>query len=167
MRTLLVLRHAKSDWPEGVPDLERPLASRGRRDAAAAGRWLKDEPGQPELVICSTALRARQTWEQVQARLDDGYDVQFDERVYNAPVSGLVSVLREVPVEKTKVLLIGHNPGCVDLVLSLSAGGDPVALGDVETKYPTAGIAEIAISGQWHDLAAGCGELRRFVVPRG
>ena len=93
--------------------------------------------------------------------------VQFDERVYNAPVSGLVSVLREVPVEKTKVLLIGHNPGCVDLVLSLSAGGDPVALGDVETKYPTAGIAEIAISGQWHDLAAGCGELRRFVVPRG
>src|SRR6266508_2923118 len=91
-RTLLVLRHAKSDWPDGVPDAERPLAGRGRREAPLVGRWLRESGHIPDLVVCSPALRARQTWELVAGELGEAGEapeVRFDERVYDEPASQL------------------------------------------------------------------------------
>src|SRR4051794_41904037 len=90
--TLVLLRHAKSAWPEGVPDHERPLAGRGRRDAPEAGRWLRQVGLQFDLVLCSTALRARQTWELAAAELDTAPPGRFEDRPYPADAGELLDV---------------------------------------------------------------------------
>ncbi len=125
MKTLLVLRHAKSAYPEGVADHERPLAERGERDAAAAAHWLHEHGLRPEVVVCSTATRTRQTWERLAPHFaEPGPAVRFDERVYEAPASRLATLLRETDPAVGCVLLVGHNPGCEDLVLALCDHGD-------------------------------------------
>jgi len=168
MKTLLVLRHAKSAYPEGVGDHERPLADRGERDAAAAARWLHEHGLRPDLVLCSTATRTRQTWEHLVSHfVAPGPEVRFDARVYEASASRLATLLRETDPAVSSVLLIGHNPGCEDLVLALCDHGDSGALSAVQTKYPTTGLAVMDLDGDWSALAAGKASLRRFVVPRG
>jgi phosphohistidine phosphatase len=168
MKTLLVLRHAKSAYPDGVPDHDRPLALRGERDAAAAARWLHEHGLRPDLVVCSTATRTRQTWERLSPHFDEpGPEVRFDERVYDAPASRLATLLREADPGVGCVLLVGHNPGCEDLVLALCDHGDSGALSAVQEKYPTCGLAVMDLDGDWGALAAGKASLRRFVVPRG
>src|SRR3954468_17434476 len=116
-RRLVVLRHAKADWPVGVPDHERPLAKRGHRDAAAAGRWLAEHGEGPAVAWVSPARRTRETWDGVEAHLPPGTDVRFDDRVYAAGTDDLLEVLRETPKKAASVLLVGHNPGVQDLVL--------------------------------------------------
>src|SRR5438067_13086796 len=98
-RTLVVFRHAKSAWPEDIPDAQRPLAERGRRDAPAAGRWLRKHVGQIDLVVCSPAVRARQTWELAVDKLkaEPPPAVREDERVYAASAVTLLEVSRELP----------------------------------------------------------------------
>jgi len=166
-RRLVVLRHAKSDWPAGVADHDRPLGRRGVRDSAAAGRWLVEHGDGPDLVWCSTALRTRQTWEHVEAELAEPCQVNFEDRVYDAAVGDLVEVLRATPKKTSRVLLVGHNPGVQDLVLALAdrASGDTRAL--AETKFPTSGLAVLDVDGEWGDLAQGRAHLATFVVPRG
>lgn len=88
LRRLVVLRHAKSAWPDGVADHERPLAPRGRRDAPAAGRWLREAGCVPDLVVCSTAGRTRQTWDLVSDELDATMPVTHDARLYRASAGG-------------------------------------------------------------------------------
>lgn len=166
-RRLVVLRHAKADWPAGVADHDRPLGRRGARDAAAVGRWLVDNGDAPDLVWCSTALRTRQTWEHLGAELTDPCDVRFDDDLYDAGVDALLGVLRRTPKKTTRALLIGHNPGVQDLVLALAdrASGDARAL--AETKFPTSGLAVLDLAGEWADLKGGNANLSTFVVPRG
>ncbi|MCX4785132.1 MULTISPECIES: SixA phosphatase family protein [unclassified Streptomyces] len=164
---LIVLRHAKSAWPEGVPDHERPLAGRGRRDAPAAGRWLYEAQCVPDLVICSTARRTRQTWDLVAAELGAAPEVVFEPRVYEASASALVSVVRDVPERRRTVLLIGHQPGVQDMVLSLAGDGDDEALTRARVKYPTAAVAVLMLPGTWARLAPGTATLTDFAVPRG
>ncbi|MFI1928214.1 SixA phosphatase family protein [Streptomyces sp. NPDC020377] len=96
-RRLVVLRHAKSAWPEGVPDHERPLAPRGRRDAPAAGRALAEAGCVPDLALCSTAARARGTWELAAAEWDTPPPVRLDPRLYGADVRELLEVVHETP----------------------------------------------------------------------
>ncbi|MEU9620922.1 SixA phosphatase family protein [Streptomyces sp. NPDC087228] len=164
---LIVLRHAKSAWPEGVPDHERPLAGRGRRDAPAAGRWLHEAQCVPDLVICSTARRTRQTWDLAAAQLGASPEVVFEPRVYEASASALVSVVRDVPVWRRTVLLIGHQPGVQDMVLSLAGDGDDAALARARVKFPTAAVAVLVLPGAWARLAPGTATLADFAVPRG
>src|SRR6266508_2394367 len=92
-RTLVVVRHAKSDWTHPVPDEERPLAERGRRDAPATGRWLAEHVGDLDLVVCSPARRARETWRLASAELARKPPVRLDERVYAAGPGRLLTVL--------------------------------------------------------------------------
>ena len=164
-RTLAVLRHAKSDWPVGVPDQDRPLARRGTRDAAAVGRWLAADLGTPDVVWCSPARRTRETWSELSAQLDAVPEVRIDERVYQADVSALLSVLADSPRDSGLVLLIGHNPGVQHLVLSLTDRSAARAL--AETKFPTCGLAVLQVSQDWAELGDGHAELTEFVVPRG
>ncbi|MFI9629201.1 SixA phosphatase family protein [Streptomyces sp. NPDC052042] len=176
---LIVLRHAKSAWPDGVPDHERPLAGRGRRDAPAAGRRLYEAGYVPDLVICSTARRARETWHLVAAELVAAEpDVVFEPRVYEASASALLHVLRDVVVRGGSepgrtVLLIGHQPGVQELVLSLAGGGDEEALARARGKFPTSAFAVLAVPGAWGapgigaGLASGAAVLTDFAVPRG
>jgi phosphohistidine phosphatase len=166
-RRLVVLRHAKADWPAGVADHDRPLGRRGVRDSAAVGRWLVEHGDSPDLVWCSTALRTRQTWEHLEAELADSCTVNFEDGVYDAAVDDLFAVLRRTPKKAARVLIVGHNPGVQDLVLALAdrASGDARAL--AETKFPTSGLAVLDLDGDWADLDRGQANLTTFVVPRG
>ena len=127
-RRLVLLRHAKSDWPD-VADHERPLAKRGRRDAPAVGRWLGESGYVPDAVVCSTALRARQTWELVSSGLaavvpGASPAVRYEPRVYEATVLGLLMLIREFPPDWRTALVIGHNPGLAELTSGLAGPGE-------------------------------------------
>ena len=119
-RRLILLRHAKSDWPD-VPDHDRPLAKRGRKDAPVIGRWLDSHGYVPDTVICSTARRTRQTWELVAPELDASPEVRFEPRAYAATALTLLYLARELPGQSRAALLIAHNPGIEDLAKSLAA----------------------------------------------
>ncbi|MEU7075526.1 histidine phosphatase family protein [Streptomyces narbonensis] len=166
-RRLVVLRHAKSAWPEGVPDRDRPLGPRGLRDAPAAGRHLAEAGVLPDLVLCSPARRARHTWDLAAAELDHPSPVRHDPRLYGADADDLLDVLHGVPDETGTLLLVGHNPGLEDLVLLLAADGVGDALDRVRTKFPTSATAVLTWHGGWSDLRPGGALLTELAIPRG
>ncbi|MFF1896321.1 SixA phosphatase family protein [Streptomyces sp. NPDC058206] len=166
-RRLVVLRHAKSAWPDDVADHERPLAPRGRRDAPAAGRWLREADCVPDLVVCSTASRTRQTWDLVSDEFDATTPVTHDARLYQASAGELLGVVRDIPVHVRTLMLVGHNPGVQDLVLMLAGEADGYALEQTRTKFPTSAIAVLYLLGPWSDLEPGAARLTEMVVPRG
>ncbi|MBC2902706.1 SixA phosphatase family protein [Streptomyces cupreus] len=168
LRRLVVLRHAKSAWPEGVPDHRRPLAPRGRRDAPAAGHALAAADLLPDLALCSTAVRARQTWELASAEWGTPPPVRYDPQLYAADVPELLAAVHETPAEVETLLLIGHNPGLEDLVAELAGDSLDDALEQVRVKFPTSAIAVLAWRGtDWNALAPGTALLTWFTVPRG
>jgi len=157
-RQLVVLRHAKSAWPDGVPDRQRPLNRRGRHDAQAAGRWIHDHVGRLDAVVCSPAERTRQTLAIVTAELDDPPDPTFDDDIYGAPPAALLAVVRELPDSTGTVLLVGHNPGVQDLVELLSGR---------ELEMKTSSVAVVVWSGRWGDAAVEVADVRQHAIPRG
>lgn len=167
MRRLVVLRHAKSAWPADVEDHDRPLAGRGRRDAPAAGRWLRDADCIPDLVVCSTAERARQTWELAAAELPARPTVRHEPRLYAADAADLLTVLRETPGDVRTLLLVGHNPGVQDLVLLLAQEALSDALERTREKFPTCAIAVLAQQDTWPRATPGRALLTDLAVPRG
>ncbi|MQS15581.1 histidine phosphatase family protein [Streptomyces kaniharaensis] len=162
----MVLRHAKSAWPD-VADVDRPLAPRGRRDAPEAGRWLGRRGLVPDVVVSSPARRARETWELVAAQLPGRPVVGFDPEVYGADADGLVRVLRGQDRRAGTVLLVGHNPAMQELVLQLAAGTGGDALGRVREKFPTCGLAVLELSCEWSELGESAASLVDFAIPRG
>ncbi|WP_405672821.1 SixA phosphatase family protein [Streptomyces sp. NBC_01530] len=168
LRRLVVLRHAKSAWPEGVADHQRPLAPRGRRDAPAAGRALAEADCLPDLALCSTAVRTRQTWELASAQWGTPPPVRPDPRLYAADVRDLLTAVHEVSPEVETLLLVGHNPGLEELVLELAGDSLDHALDEVRTKFPTSAIAVLAWHGAtWDALTPGTALLTSVIVPRG
>jgi phosphohistidine phosphatase len=149
-RTLILLRHAKSDWSGTEPDVRRPLAARGRRQAPQAGRWLAENVDHLDLAVVSPAVRARQTWALVAAELTPAPPTTVDDRVYAASGRLLLSVVRELPPAVDTVVLVGHNPGVEDLALDLT--GEPVAL-------PTSAIAVVSWPGSWSTAGVGSAVL--------
>jgi phosphohistidine phosphatase len=161
-RRLVLLRHAKSDWPEDVRDRDRPLAARGRRDAPLAGRWLARNGHAPEAVICSTARRARETWDLAAAALAAPPPVHHEPRVYEATVLGLLMLVREIPDEQSVVAIVGHNPGLAELAVGLAAPPPhPPA------SFPTAAIAVLGLPCTWADAGPGKAKLIAFATPSG
>jgi len=167
-RRLVLLRHAKSAWPDG-PDHERPLAKRGRKDAPRAGCWLRQAGYVPDLVICSTARRTTETWQLAAAELGASPSVRFDPRVYGAGAGELLDLAQESPATVGTLLVVGHEPTMSQMTLLLAraaaAGGAPGLLEQVRAKFPTAAIAVLAFTGGWSDLGPGQAELADFVVP--
>src|SRR5438067_4996136 len=170
---LVLFRHAKSAWPD-VPDHERPLAGRGIRSAPVMGRWLRGAGLVPDLVLCSTARRARETWQFAQTGLAATPPVSFEDSIYGEDSRGLLALIREVPPATGTLLLIGHNPAIEDLALILvsrpgAAGPQAASPGDLErmrAKFPTAAIAVLQPAGTWRTLAPGRARLTAFVTPR-
>ncbi|NEB01164.1 histidine phosphatase family protein [Streptomyces sp. SID13726] len=168
LRRLVVLRHAKSAWPEGVRDHERPLGPRGHRDAPEAGRVLAESDLLPDLALCSTAVRARQTWELASAQWGTPPPVRLDPELYAADVPELLAVVHATPPEVVTLLLVGHNPGLEELVLALAGDGLDDALDEVRVKFPTSAIAVLAWHGaDWRALNAGTALLTSVMVARG
>lgn len=161
MKHFYVLRHAKSSWDDsGLPDHDRPLAPRGEKAAARIAARLRSEGIAPALVLCSSALRTRQTLAALLPVLDGNVEISVEDGLYGAGMHEVLARVREVPEAVPSVLLIGHNPTLHELALFLT---DP---GDVLERFPTAALASLAFPGAWADLAEGGAELEGFVVPR-
>jgi len=165
-RRIIVLRHAKADWPS-VPDQERPLADRGRRDAPRTGSWLTDSALFPDLVLCSPSVRTRETWKLVAHELDHRPHTVYDERLYEASPGELVTVLQETPDDVNSVLLVGHNPGVQGLTEVITGEAEPEALARLrQTGFPTAAVAVLELDGPWKSLEPGAARLTTFYTPK-
>jgi phosphohistidine phosphatase len=161
--TLILTRHAKSDW--GTPalaDYDRPLNDRGRRAAAEIGRWLADGEHRPEEVILSGALRTVETWERMAPAFDPAPAVRVDRRLYDAAPERMLQVLHGAGHAAT--MIIGHNPGIGEFAARLAtAAPDHPRFDD----YPTGATAIIRFHRDaWRDVGWGEGEVTDFVVPR-
>jgi phosphohistidine phosphatase len=162
MRKLYLLRHAKSRWDDpGCPDSQRRLAPRGVRDAKRVADHFRRLGVTPELVLCSSAVRTRETLELVLPALD-APAVRFEDELYAAASDELLERLRSLPEETASVLLIGHNPGLQNLALVLVS--TEVDRARLAAKFPTAALATLALPSWRPD--PGDAELVDYVVPK-
>jgi phosphohistidine phosphatase len=165
MKTVWLLRHAKSSWDDpSLSDRDRPLAPRGLRDAATMASHLATLD-HPQLVLCSAGLRARQTLAAVVPSLGITVEIRIEPELYTFDADVLSERLRRVDDEVASVMLVGHNPALEELALALGSQG---ALRDrLAQKFPTAALAAIEVpDGTWSSLREGTGEIVRFVVPK-
>ena len=165
MLTLYLLRHAKSDWSDhSLADAMRPLSARGRRDALLLAAFLEGAHVHPDLVLCSTATRTRETLELLIAALGNAR-VELEEGLYGASVEALLDRLRAVPDAVASVMLIGHNPGLQELALRLTKPGKRRAA--LEAKFPTAALATIQpTTTSWRKLDPSSSRLSGYTTPR-
>ncbi|KRV49320.1 phosphohistidine phosphatase [Wenjunlia vitaminophila] len=164
-RRIVVLRHAKADWPS-VPDHERPLADRGRRDAPAAGHWLAGSGIDLDLALCSTSVRTRQTWKLVAHELPRRPRTVYEERLYEASLGDLLALLTEVPDDVGDLVVIGHNPGMHALVDALAGAAEPESAARlVSYGFPTCAAAVLTFSGPWKSVEHGVARLTAYWSP--
>lgn len=160
-KTLVVLRHAKSAWPDGVADHDRPLSGRGRRDAPAVGRWLREQAVPVELALVSSARRTVETFELLAAELDPQPRRQVTRDVYEASTGDLLDLVRELPAEVGTAMVIGHNPS----IGMLAALLDERSSGRLDFK--TSAVAVFDIGAEWTAANVGTARLIVSAVPRG
>ncbi|MEU8982327.1 histidine phosphatase family protein [Streptomyces sp. NPDC048309] len=164
-RRIVLFRHAKADWPQ-VADHERPLADRGRKDAAVAGRKLADSGIPFDLALCSTATRTRETWKLAVHELAHRPKTVYEERLYEASPGELIAVLNETPDDAQNVVLIGHNPSVHGLaeILAGQAEGDTRARMN-SRGFPTAAFGVLTFEGSWKSLEPGVATLIDYWAP--
>ncbi len=162
---LWLLRHAKSSWDEpGLDDRDRPLAPRGERSADRMSDYLLAEGIRPDVVLCSSALRTRETLARVLPALGPDLEIHIEPALYTFDAGSLLERVRAIP-DGVSAMLIGHNPAMQELAIRLAARGD--GLDTLAQKYPTGALAELEFpAGSWHEVGPATGELTRFVVPR-
>jgi phosphohistidine phosphatase len=164
-RRIVLFRHAKADWPQ-VTDHERPLADRGRMDAAVAGRKLADTGIPFDLALCSTAVRTRETWKLAVQELPHRPKTVYEERVYEASPGELIAVLNETPDDAQTVVLIGHNPGVQGLADVLAGAAEGDARERMTRRgFPAAAFAVLTFTGSWKTLEPGVGTLVDYWAP--
>jgi phosphohistidine phosphatase len=159
MKSLLLLRHAKSDWDQpGISDFARPLNKRGQKAAPLMGQFARKRRLRPDLVVSSPAERARQTAHLLVEAAAYHVEIRFDERIYEASWSRLLEIVQQLDESSSQVLMVGHNPGMEDLLLNLSG---------VNRRMPTAALARINLAIEsWNDAAPGSGQLEWLVKPK-
>jgi phosphohistidine phosphatase len=168
MLTVTLLRHAKSsrDDPR-LADIDRPLAERGRRDAPRMAAWMKAQGIAPDLVVCSTSVRTRETWKGVATALTAGVQTRFEPALYHAQDAVLLQVIQALPRQATHALLIGHNPGFHDCALSLAGAGPRDLRQALAEKFPSCGCAVLTFDvAAWTDVAAARGTLMHWMSPK-
>ena len=168
VKRLVVLRHSKAAWPEGVPDVDRPLAERGHADAPEAGKWLLTHRVVPDFILCSVALRTRQTCTWVCGELGDlAPTPKLETGLYAATAGRMLAVINHVPDTVRTLLVIAHMPGVQDLVLRLaSRDSDQDAYLDAANHFPTTGLAVLEVDKPWAELDGQDASLTHFAVPR-
>lgn len=168
VKRLVVLRHSKAAWPEGVPDVDRPLAERGHADAPEAGKWLLTHRVVPDFILCSVALRTRQTCTWVCGELGDlAPTPKLETGLYAASAGRILAVINHVPDTVRTLLVIAHMPGVQDLVLRLaSRDSDQDAYLDAANHFPTTGLAVLEVDKPWAELDGQDASLTHFAVPR-
>ncbi len=160
-RQLILVRHAKAADPGAATrDHDRPLTERGHADAEALGHWFKEQALRADLVLCSTAVRTRETWADVVASSGLGALVANDQRVYNASVERLIELVREEGGPSRSVVVVGHAPGMPGLAATLTEGVTSEPDGPtLDAGFPTCTVAVLQVDTKWKDLAAGTGRL--------
>ncbi|MDQ0395151.1 SixA phosphatase family protein [Labrys monachus] len=165
MRRLILLRHAKSAYPDGVTDHERPLAARGQRDAPVIGKEMARRGLSPDHVVISTARRTRETFNLVEPFLGQ-HTAHYERAVYEAPIDAILRVIRAIGPEVASLMIIGHNPGLERTASHLVRGGGTAA-SPLEDKFPTAALAVIDLDvPQWKDVGPHLGTLAMFLTPK-
>ena len=168
LKTLMLLRHAKAEFQDGVPDHERSLSSRGHADAPLVGRWMLEHETAPDSILVSTALRTRQTCTWVCKELGDRAPTpKLEDDLYAARPSEMLAVINHVPPTVTSLLVIAHNPGVQELAMRLaSVRSSERAVMDLATDYPTAGLTVMTFDGEWAELDGRDADVTHFVVRR-
>jgi phosphohistidine phosphatase len=163
-RILVLLRHAKSAYPDGVGDHGRPLTPRGRREAGLAGDWLRTQLPAVDAVLCSTATRTRETL----ARSGIDAPVRYLDRLYDATAGTVIGEINGVDDGVKVLLVVAHEPTMTELALGLAdpAVSNRAAAQRVSTKFPTSALAVLRHNGSWTDLELGSAQLADFHVPR-
>jgi phosphohistidine phosphatase len=166
MKTLTLLRHAKSTWDDPVAtDFDRPLNSRGRRAAATMGREMRAQGLAFDQVIASPAVRVIETLADVERGYGSALSPAYDKRVYLASTETLLDIVQEADNAAERLLIIGHNPGLENLAMLLTRGEGLRT--QIAIKYPTATLAEIALPVEsWSEVVKGVGTVARFIRPR-
>ncbi|QKK27306.1 SixA phosphatase family protein [Rhizobium hidalgonense] len=164
---LIFLRHAKSVWPDGVADRERPLADRGRKAAPVIGAYMVREKLIPDLALVSPARRAQETWKLVRRTLSKKVSEVEAADIYEVSAERILDVIRAVEPGIRTLLIVGHNPGIENAASLIVADGNVDAMGRMREKFPTAGLAVIDLDlDGWDKIAVRTGYLERFVTPR-
>ena len=168
MLTLALLRHAKSSWSDATAlDRDRPLAARGLADAPLMGKAMAERGIDPELVLCSSARRTRDTLNLVLPELRVAPKVVYEDALYHASAEQMLEMLRAVAPGANRVMLVGHNPEIHCLALDLVGSGAKNFRDRLRTKYPTAGLAVINFeSGLWKSVTVNSGTLSLFLTPK-
>lgn len=168
MKTLTLLRHAKSGWDDShARDFDRPLNAKGERAAQAIGRHMRALGLGFDHVVASPALRVTETVEQLGTGYGRAFDPAWDRRLYLASPATLLDIVHGLPADAEHVLLVGHNPGIAELLLLLVPENAADALrAEAAIKFPTATIAEIEVGADWPSVRFSGGRLTRFIRPR-
>lgn len=168
MKSLTILRHAKSSWDEpGIDDFDRPLNERGRKAAQRMGSELKKRKLRFDVVLASAAVRVQETLEEFDRGYGEHLEVGVEAQIYEADVATLIDLVREIPEPGKKAMLVGHNPGLQQLVLALAQDDGEGLRDSVESKLPTAAAAVIEFDVEkWTDVGPGSGLIRDLILPR-
>ena len=168
MLTLLLLRHAKSSWDDaGLFDHDRPLSERGINAAPRIAAHIAAHDLAPELVLCSTSVRTRETLALVLDHLRPTPSVSYEKALYLAEAEAILDRIYKVENDRRRIMLVGHNPGFEDLARMLSGHGHRANREALQRKFPTCGLAVITFKGShWANVRPGQGTLEQFVTPR-
>ncbi|MGA9871274.1 MAG: histidine phosphatase family protein [Rhodococcus sp. (in: high G+C Gram-positive bacteria)] len=161
-RTLVLMRHGKSGYPEGVPDHERPLAPRGRREAGLAGAFISEHVGSIDAVICSTATRTRETL----AATGIDTEARFERGIYGGSADEIIEEITLTDSAVTTLLVVGHEPGIPWTALELAEDDDTSVAREIRHRFPTSAIAVLTTELDWKDVAAGTATISEFCIPR-
>ncbi len=165
LRHIVVIRHAKSSWDDpSVADHDRPLSNRGRNALSRLGDHIEDLELRPDLVMCSSSRRTRETLAGIRPAIGRKVRVELDSALYGASAEQLLTELRRLDDHVATVVLIGHNPGVVDLVDCLVANA--ATGGAAIDTFPTAAVAVLSVAGPWSALQPACALLESFWAPR-
>ena len=166
-RLKYILRHAKSDYPEGVSDHERPLNKRGQQASFTIGKYLKLSQINPDAILSSDSVRTTQTINNAIKEAGISTKVDFVGRLYLATPGEIIKELSQLSDEIESAMVVCHNPGAEMLTAILARDGNKIALNNIKRKYPTCGLASMTIkSGGWNKLDMGCAYLDEFVTPK-
>ena len=165
-KTLILFRHAKSSWSEGVEDHERPLAERGRKAAPLMAKWLADKGLKPTIALVSTSRRRQETWSLIAPELGKITKRDVGE-IYEAPAERILDAIHAVEPSVESLIIVGHNPGMEDLARLLIKGDGGEAGARMRRKFPTAGVAVLDLPvDDWTEVRSHVADLADFVTPK-
>ena len=164
----MLIRHAKAEKDDGGGDHGRGLTARGRRDAAAVGRWLAEHDLVPDLVLCSDARRARETWTAASSELDDPPPLRAEPALYEASVDSVLDLVSGTALAVRTLAMVGHDPATTQTAVALAGhGSDGAMVAEVRAGLPTCGVAVLHVPGEWAEVSGGSAVLMQHASPRG